>query len=61
MKKKDWREKLNLSEEDEEFLEELLETGNKVCNYCRKTVSPDIGQKEIYCPHCQMITEAVKQ
>jgi Zn finger protein HypA/HybF involved in hydrogenase expression len=59
MQKKDWREKLNLSEEDEEFLEELLET--KVCNYCRHQVSPDIGQVEIYCPHCEMVTQAVKQ
>lgn len=54
----DWRDDFKLSQEDEEFLEELLEK-KKICNYCRKQVSVDIGQVEIYCPHCEMITQAI--
>lgn len=51
----DWRD--DFTDEEKEVADYLM--GNYICNYCRKSVNPDIGQTEIYCPHCQMITEAV--
>lgn len=54
---KDWRD--DFTEEENEVIDTLM--GNYICSYCRKSVSPDLGQKEIYCPHCEMITEAIPQ
>ena len=39
----------------------INEQTKHICNYCRLEVSPDIGQKEIYCPHCEMITQAIRR
>lgn len=54
----DWKS-LGITNDEEEVIDYLME--NFVCNYCRHQVSPDIGQVEIFCPHCEMITTAVKQ
>lgn len=54
IEQRDW-ETLGISNEEEVI-------GYRyICNYCRKQVSPDIGQVEIFCPHCEMITQAVKE
>lgn len=55
----DWKD-IKLSEEDEEFLDQLLER-KKICYSCREEVEADYGQTQVYCEHCQTTTQAVKQ
>ena len=57
IEQEDW-ETLGITEEEEEVIEDLL--SKHICNYCRGEVYPDIGQSEIFCPHCQMITRAIR-
>jgi len=55
----DWRDEFNLSEEDEEFLDQLTEQSKKVCYTCGDEVDVDYGQSETFCPNCETITLAV--
>lgn len=55
----DWKD-IKLSEEDEEFLDELFEK-KKICYSCREEVEADYGQFQVYCTNCQTITQAVKK
>lgn len=51
---------LGLTNEKDEMIDSLMEK-NKICYYCHHEVEADYGQTQVYCNHCQTITQAVRR